>query len=109
MTLATLRALQTAVPDHCYSQEQIAEFYVQLLGDHGKRRERAIRHIMHQAGVEFRYSVLESSFYATRKSTQQRNDVYMKEAVKLGARVIQSGLDNADIDASQIDTLIVVS
>jgi alkylresorcinol/alkylpyrone synthase len=109
MTLAMLMALQTGVPDYCYTQEQITEFYVQLLGDRGKLRERAIRHIMHQSGVEFRYSVVEPTFYATNKSTQQRNDVYMEEAVTLGTRVIRSGLENAAINASQIDTLIVVS
>ena len=109
MTQAKLLAVQTGVPDYCYSQNQIAEFYVQLLGERGKRRERAIHNIMHQSGVEFRYSAVEPSFFATEKSTQQRNDIYMQEAVPLGARVIRAGLEKAGVEAKQIDTFIVVS
>lgn len=101
--------LQTAVPDHCYSQDQIADFYVNLLSEKGKRRERAIRTVLNYSGVAYRYSAAEGSFYDTPKSTRERNDVYMVEAVKLGERLIRAGLERFEIAPEQITTLIVAS
>jgi predicted naringenin-chalcone synthase len=109
MAQAEILALHTGVPERCYTQEQIAGFYIELLGERGKRRERAIRNIMSMSGVEARYAAVAPDFFRAEKSTQQRNDVYMQEAVTLGAQVIRAGLEKAGIEARQIDTLIVVS
>lgn len=102
-------ALQTAVPDQCYSQDEIADFYMQVLDDNGKRRERAIRTVLKQSGVMFRHAVVDAPFFVESKTTRQRNDRYMAEAVVLGERVIRAGLENAGITPEQISTLIVVS
>ena len=86
MDHARVLGLQTAVPDICYSQEQMGDFYVKALSEMGSRHGRAVRKILSYAGVGFRHFAVDASFYETRKSTQQRNDVYMAEAVKLGVR-----------------------
>jgi alkylresorcinol/alkylpyrone synthase len=102
-------ALQTGVPDRCYSQDEIADFYLHLLGSQGQRRERAIRTILNYSGVSFRHSVVDPSYFSEPKSTQQRNDRYMEEALPLGERVIHSGLEAAGIDVAQITSFTVVS
>lgn len=101
--------LQTAVPDRCYSQDEVAGFYVSRLSEKGKRRERAIRTVLSYSGVAYRYSAVDASFYDTPKSTRERNDVYMVEAVKLGERLIRAGLERAEVAPEQITTLIVAS
>lgn len=102
-------ALHTGVPDRCYSQDEISDFYIHLLGTHGKRRERALRGIMNASGVAFRHLVAEPSFFESPKNTRERNDRYMEEALPLGERVIRRGLESAGIDADEISTLLVVS
>ncbi len=105
----TMLALQTGVPNRCYSQNEIADFYIQVLGSQSKRRERAIRAIMNYSGVSFRHSVVEPSYFAEPKSTRQRNDRYMEEALPLGESVIRTGLESAGIDAGEITSFTVVS
>jgi alkylresorcinol/alkylpyrone synthase len=102
-------ALHTGVPDQCYSQDEITDFYVQLLDQQGSRRERAIRAIMNRSGVHSRYSVVPPDYFLTSKTTQQRNDRYMEYAVPLGEQVIRAGLEQADIDPQQIGSFTVVS
>jgi alkylresorcinol/alkylpyrone synthase len=102
-------ALQTGVPDQCYSQDEITDFYVQLIEQQGSRRERAIRTVMNRSGVSFRYSVVPPDYFLTSKTTQQRNDRYMEYAVPLGEQVIRAGLEQADIDPGQIGSFTVVS
>src|SRR5215212_6088641 len=102
-------ALQTGVPDRCYSQNEIADFYLHLLGSQGKRRERAIRTLLNYSGVSFRHSVVEPTYFEEPKTTRQRNDRYMEEALPLGESVIRRGLESAGIDAAQITSFTVVS
>jgi predicted naringenin-chalcone synthase len=109
MKYPTMLALQTGVPNRCYSQDEIADFYLHLLGSQSKHRERAIRTIMNYSGVSFRHSVVEPTYFTEPKSTRQRNDRYMEEALPLGENVIRSGLASAGIDADDITSLTVVS
>ncbi len=109
MTQPRVLSLQTAVPTQCYPQEVITDFYVNLLHGQGTRHERAIRAVMGHSGVAYRYAVVEPQFFATSKSTQQRNERYMAEAVPLAAQVIQSGLQRVGLTPQDIDSLVVVS
>lgn len=102
-------ALQTAVPKHYYRQAEISDFYVQHLKLQGKPRERAIRAIMNHAGINSRYSVVEAEFFAEAKTTQERNELYMAEALPLGEAVIQSGLDSLGLNPQDVYSLTVVS
>jgi predicted naringenin-chalcone synthase len=102
-------ALHTGVPDQCYSQDEISDFYVQLLEQQGSHRDRAIRTIMNRSGVKYRYSVVPPDYFLTSRTTQQRNDRYMEYAVPLGEQVIRAGLEQADIDPQQIGSFTVVS
>lgn len=102
-------ALQTGVPDHCFSQDEITDFYIHVLDEMSSRRQRAIRTTMNYSGVSFRHSVIQPDFFDSLKTTEQRNDRYMAEAVPLGERVIAAGLEQAGIEASEIDHFVVVS
>src|SRR3954453_2488075 len=109
MDYPSVLALQTGVPERCYSQDQIADFYLQVLCSQSKRRERAIRTLLNYSGVSFRHSVVEPTYFAEPKSTRQRNDRYMEEALPLGESVIRRGLEAAEIDAAEITNFTVVS
>ena len=109
MTNPKILALQTGVPQQCYTQEAIADFFIQSLPPSQTRRERAIRTVMNHSGVECRYSVIDPHFFAESKTTQQRNDRYMIEALPLAAEIIRCGLDRVGISPQAIDSLIIVS
>ena len=109
MSQPTILALQTAVPDRCYSQAEIADFYLEILGAAGRRRERAIRAVLSYSGVSSRHSVVDPSFFADLKTTQERNDRYMDEALPLGEAVIRRGLERSGVNAAEITSFTVVS
>lgn len=109
MNTPKLLALHTGVPDRCFTQADITTFYTALLAEQGFRRGRAVRAIMDAAGVQTRYSAIEADFFSQSRTTQERNDRYMQEAVPLGERVIREGLDRADVPMRDIDSLTIVS
>lgn len=109
MTQPKILALETAVPKNCYQQEQITDFYVDVLSLQGKNRERAIRAVMNQSGVKSRYSVVEADYFTQTRSTEQRNDLYMAEAVPLAKNLIQNGLERAGVRPDELGNFTVVS
>jgi predicted naringenin-chalcone synthase len=110
MNTPKLLTLETAVPARCFRQDEISDLYIELLNQQGgTRRERAIRAAMRYAGVECRHSVIDGEFFSQPRTTQERNNRYMLEALPLGEQVIRTGLAHADISPKSIDNLIVVS
>lgn len=109
MSTSQILSLQTGVPNFCFSQEEITEFYVNYLTESGSRRKRSIPAIMNYSGVRTRHSVANADFFGTRKTTKERNDRYMDESVPLGEQVIREGLAQTDIVANDIDHFVVVS
>jgi predicted naringenin-chalcone synthase len=106
----TMRGIYTAVPQFRYSQEETFQHYMHILEQQGcQHSERAIRTIFQRAGIEIRHSVIEPSYFGSRRSTQERNERYLTEAVQLGHTILRCGLEQFGLQAQDIDTLIVVS
>src|SRR5689334_11920235 len=91
-----------------FSQTDVLESYLEHLGPENKRA-RAIRVIFERAGVDFRYSVTDKTYFDVERTTQDRNATYMEHALPLGEMVIRRGLDSAGYAADEIDDFIVVS
>jgi predicted naringenin-chalcone synthase len=100
--------LATGVPKARYSQRDAADYF-SALQTQDARRARAIRMIFDRAGVGFRHMIIDEHFYTQARTTQERNDLYMKEAVVLGERTIERGLKGAEVSPAEIDDFIVVS
>jgi predicted naringenin-chalcone synthase len=102
---ARIQQIGTAVPHHRYTQAEVLE-QLQAIG-FGK--DRKARVIFGRAGVKARHTVVDASYYASVKSTQARNDLYMREAVPLGEAAICRALDQAGVAPEAVDELLVVS
>jgi predicted naringenin-chalcone synthase len=108
MSAPAILALATGVPEARYSQNDIAEYFIALQSKE-TRRARAMRAIFARAGVGFRHMMVGEEFYKQPRSTQERNDLYMPEAVALGERTIRRGLEAAGVSVDEIDDFIVIS
>ena len=108
MSAPAILALATGVPEARYCQRDIAEYFIALQSKE-TRRARAMRTIFARAGVGFRHMFVGEDFYKQPRSTQERNDLYMPEAVALGERTIRRGLEAAGIPLEAIDDFIVIS
>jgi predicted naringenin-chalcone synthase len=109
MKPAKILALHTDTPSPCYTQSEIAEMFVASLNVPDERRGKAIRRVMEKSGVAFRHIVAGPEFYSEPRSTQQRNDRYMAEALPLGEQVIRRGLTASGLTAQDVDGLVIVS
>ncbi|NIJ55087.1 UbiA family prenyltransferase [Dyadobacter arcticus] len=118
--LSYISAIETAVPDHCYTQEALSEFYIRSTDDLINKRK--IRIVAGKTGIEKRYSVL-SDFDQTPANYQffnqsadllpepnltQRMRVYQEHATKLSIKAIEKIRDFHQIKHS-ISHLITVT
>ncbi len=99
--------IETGVPANIYTQSDICDYFLKLQSE--KRRERAIRAIFERAGVGFRHMAVEENYFEQSRTTEQRNNRYMAEAVPLGEKVIQAALEQSGFAPTDIDDFIVVS
>ncbi|MDX1994982.1 MAG: type III polyketide synthase [bacterium] len=108
MSTARIVSLATGVPEGRYSQGDIFEAFAafQQVPD---RRIRAMRMIFDRAGVGFRHLVVGDGYFDRNRTTKERNDLYMEEAVPLAAKTICKGLNEAGYAPGDVDDLIVVS
>jgi predicted naringenin-chalcone synthase len=108
VTTPAILALSTGVPEARYSQHDILEHLLSI-SESLNRRERAVRAIWARSGVGFRHSVVGEGYFAIPRTTQERNDFYMAEAVPLGEKTILAGLQRYGYQPADIDDFFVVS
>lgn len=108
MITPSILALSTGVPEARYSQHDILE-HLLTISDALNRRARAVRAVWGRSGVGFRHSVVGEGYFAVPRTTQERNDFYMAEAVPLGEKTILDGLQRYGFQPADIDDFFVVS
>ncbi|MCU0497719.1 MAG: type III polyketide synthase [Anaerolineae bacterium] len=104
--MSRITALHSAVPDQRYTQ---AEICAQFLAYLDQPRTRAIETIFQRAGVGTRYSVIDGTYYQMERTTEDRNNEYVREAIPLAQQAVCAGLRAAKIAPIAIDDLIAVS
>lgn len=103
-----IRALHTAVPEYCVTQEEAGQRFAQKISDK-PRRQRAIEAIFSRTGVEQRNMVVPIPWFYTDHTTEERNNVYMETAVPLGEQAIAEGLAQVGVSPQEINEFYVVS
>lgn len=100
-----IQALATGVPPIRYGQMEIF--------DHLARRQAGIsphaRTIFRKAGVAFRHVCVDKSYYDVDRTTGERNERYLAEALPLGEATVRRCLDAAGRGPGDIDDFLVVS
>ncbi len=105
ITRPAIWGIGTALPPFCYSQTEI---YERFLEPHFGRNRRA-RAIFKHAGVAYRYTAIEGSYYEQERTTEDRNNCYLSQALPLGAAAIWRCLEQADLHPQDITDFLVVS
>ncbi len=97
--------LGTGLPTHRYSQVEIFE---RFLEPHFGRNRRA-RAIFKHAGVDYRHTAVQGSYYDQERTTEERNNRYLEHALPLGQTTIERCLEHAALSPQDVDDFIVVS
>lgn len=108
MSHPLLASIGTALPPQRYSQEEILEFYCQLLP---RSRERLTRVVFESSQIAYRHLAIDDmlGYWSTRRSTGERNNHYIEHSLPLGRNAVERALARANLTPQEIDDFIVVS
>jgi alkylresorcinol/alkylpyrone synthase len=106
--MSYITAVSTAVPHHTISQDQAREFAEQIFGDTFRDLHRLLK-IFDNAGVQTRHFCMPLSWFREPHSFAEKNSNYIQQGIQLGTQVIRDCLQKANLQPSDIDTLVFVS
>lgn len=99
-----IAGLATAVRGQCYPQEDLYQVLRPFLGDNPKTSL-----IFENAGVGFRYLAITDTYYQQERRTQERNELYLDEAMAVGEQAIRACLESSGRSLDEIGDFTVVS
>lgn len=91
-----------------YTSEIIPFLDVWLEGQED-RFKRKVKKIFGNAGVDKRYSIMSPEEVFTATSFQEKNDIYKREVIDLGQKVLEKALKQSGWDPQSLDFIITVS
>lgn len=97
------------LPPYSRATEEVLPFVEQWLAGQDERFIRKVMKIFGNAAVEKRYSIMSPEEVFSKTSFEEKNDIYIRECIKLAQSSLQKALDKANWEAQDIDYLITVS
>jgi alkylresorcinol/alkylpyrone synthase len=104
-----IKAVSKAIPEYSRNTKEIIEFLDIWLAGQEDRFIRKVKKIFENAAVDRRYSIMSPQEVFTTTSFEEKNNIYIKEGIKLGTRCLVDALQKAEWKATDIDFLITVS
>ncbi|MEL7542713.1 MAG: type III polyketide synthase [Pseudomonadota bacterium] len=103
-----LRGLGTAVPPHVLPQDEVAREATTMFGGRYGDFDR-LRPVFETTGIDQRHSVVPFSWFREPRDWADRNAVYLRGATELFVAATQAALDDAGLQASDVDAIVTVS
>lgn len=104
---AALVSLATAVPPHLFHQEQILRAARGVLADRYPEFE-TLSSLFANTGIRRRFGAKPMEWYLERRGWPERTQAFLEGAEALFLEVASKALAQADLAASEIDTLVTV-
>ncbi len=105
---AKLRSLATAVPEHMLRTEDVAREVAAIFNGRHADFERMVP-VFANTGIECRYSVKPYGWFKNDQGWPERTQAFIEGASELFRRAVTAALDQANVPADEIDTIITVS
>jgi predicted naringenin-chalcone synthase len=97
------------LPEYSRQTEEIMPYIKQWISGQEERFQRKVVKIFENAGVDKRYSIMDADEVFRVTSFEEKNDLYAREAIKLGESALSKALDKASLKPKHIDFIITVS
>jgi alkylresorcinol/alkylpyrone synthase len=104
-----IKTVAKQLPQYYKDTEEILPFLDAWLVGQDERFIKKVRKIFEGAGVDRRYSIMEPAEVFTATSFEQKNDIYIREVIDLGEKVLTKALQKANWAPEQLDYIITVS
>jgi predicted naringenin-chalcone synthase len=97
------------LPQYSRTTQEILPFLDAWLIDQDERFIKKVKKIFEGASVDKRYSIMDPVEVFTKTSFQERNDIYIREVIDLGEKVLEKTLQKANWKPKDLDYIITVS
>ena len=97
------------LPPYSKETKEVIPFVETWLDGQEERFKRKVIKIFQGAAVDKRFSIMSPEDVFTATSFEEKNNIYQREAKKLGKKVLEKALDRAGWEANSIDYIITVS
>jgi predicted naringenin-chalcone synthase len=97
------------LPQYSRTTQEILPFLDAWLIDQDERYIKKVKKIFEGASVEKRYSIMDPVEVFTKTSFEERNDIYIREVIDLGEKVLEKTLQKANWKPQDLDYIITVS
>ena len=104
-----ITAVTKQVPQYSRTTAEILPFLDAWLEDQEPRFVKKVKKIFEQAGVDKRYSIMSPEEVFSQTSFEEKNNIYIREGIKLATGCLQKALNKADWKAQELDYIITVS
>ena len=104
-----IKAVCKALPEYSRATAEILPFLDGWLNGQDERFIRKVKKIFEGAAVDKRYSFMSPEEVFSELSFEKRNDIYIREGIKLGEKCLTDALKKANWKPTDLDFIITVS
>lgn len=104
-----IKCVAKQLPNYSRSTEEILPFLDVWLEGQDDRFARKVKKIFEGAGVDRRYSIMDPITVFEKTSFEEKNDIYIREVIDLGEKVLKKALEKAKWLPTDLDYIITVS
>ena len=97
------------LPQYSRTTADILPLLDAWLQDQDERFIKKVKKIFEGAAVDVRYSIMDPKEVFTATSFEEKNDIYIREVIKLGEQVLDKALTKAGWEPQTLDYIITVS
>ena len=97
------------LPKYTRETKEIIPYLKVWLAGQEERFQRKVIKLFENAGVDRRYSIMDAEEVFTKTSFEEKNEVYVREVVKLAEDSLNKAIDKANLKPTDIDYIITVS
>ncbi|MEJ5963184.1 type III polyketide synthase [Pedobacter immunditicola] len=107
--MVKIKTVFKTVPEYSRSTAAIIPFLDRWLQGQEERFIRKVKKIFENSAVDKRYSIMSPEEVFADTTFEERNNIYIKEGIRLSTKCLTAALEKADWPAGTIDYLITVS
>ncbi len=97
------------LPKYTRTTEEILPYLKLWLTGQEERFQRKVMKIFENAAVDRRYSIMDAHEVFLNTSFEEKNDIYVRESIKLAENALKKSLNKANLKPTDIDYIITVS
>lgn len=104
-----ITSVSKLLPPYSRTTAEIVPFLDAWLSGQDDRFIRKVKKIFEDAGVDKRYSIMSPGEVFSNISFEERNNIYIREGIKLSSQCLREALEKVSWQAHDLDYLITVS